>query len=169
MIGNVTVVMCAALFAAAGCSSSRKPMSANPPSTPDSGGRAAGVKPLTQAEASKLEGVEFQLKSLTLDGVAAAITGTRVKPFLSFVDGSRVAGNSGVNRFSGGYALTGPGEIRWSPGMASTRMAGPPEAMTLESSFLKALQACTRADVAENGLVLHDGGKTRMEFERIVK
>jgi heat shock protein HslJ len=51
----------------------------------------------------------------------------------------RMTGYSGVNSFFGSYD-TGGGGLRLSQ-LASTRRAGPPEMMQLESAFPKALAA----------------------------
>lgn len=53
------------------------------------------------------------------------------------VDGDRVAGHSGVNRYTAGVELDGS-SLTFGP-IASTRMAGPPERMETEQRFLAAL------------------------------
>jgi heat shock protein HslJ len=53
-------------------------------------------------------------------------------------DHGRVSGMVGVNRFNGSYTVSGD-TIECGPA-ATTRMAGPPELMTLENHFLAALE-----------------------------
>jgi heat shock protein HslJ len=82
-----------------------------------------------------------------------------------FADG-RVAGRSGVNTYSGTYAL-GPGSgLTFGP-MAMTRMAGPEPAMRAEGVFHKLL-ADTRSYRLDAGrlVLLDDGGNERLIFSR---
>jgi heat shock protein HslJ len=88
-------------------------------------------------DAHDLVGPEWKVTSiggevLLLDEDAGERT-----PFLTFDAEGKVAGSSGVNRVMGGYELDGD-ELRL-PALASTRMAGPPAAMAVESRFLAAL------------------------------
>jgi len=59
------------------------------------------------------------------------------KPTLQFLEEGRVAGFAGVNRFMGPVEARDVG-IGFGP-LASTMMAGPPEAMALEQSYLGAM------------------------------
>lgn len=72
---------------------------------------------------------------------------------VTFVDG-RVAGCAGINRF-GGQASVERDRIRVGP-LASTRMAGPPEAMAAEDQVLRALDATRRWEIVDDRLVLRD-------------
>jgi heat shock protein HslJ len=76
----------------------------------------------------------------------------------------RAAGSTGVNRWSGGYQLSGQ-SLEFGP-LITTRRAGPPEAMQLEREFTQALENVT--EIAHEGerLVLSDGDKARLVFER---
>ncbi len=67
----------------------------------------------------------------------------------------RATGSGGVNRFRTTFAATGQCGISFGP-VASTRMAGPDNAMTQESEFLAALTAATRFEITEGHLVLSD-------------
>jgi heat shock protein HslJ len=84
--------------------------------------------------------------------------GLRHHPFLSVEAQGRVSGFSGVNRFSG--ALDPDGE-RVFPPLATTRRAGPPEAMALETAFLSALGNAAAVELGEKRLTLSgpDGGR----------
>ena len=84
---------------------------------------------------------------------------------LSFSDG-RVAGNSGCNRLSGGYALTGEG-LSFTA-IATTRMACPAPQMETEQSVLAAFASITRFDIAADGQLLlqSDEGITALTARR---
>ena len=94
---------------------------------------------------------------VTLNG--AAITATR-PPTITFDGAGRVNGFSGVNRFGGSVESAEAGELHFGQ-MMSTKMAGPPEQMALESSFLDAL---TRADRYVE-LIFSAGKKMVVQFK----
>ena len=98
---------------------------------------------------------------VTLDG--AAITATR-PPTITFDGAGRVNGFSGVNRFGGSVESAEAGELHFGQ-MMSTKMAGPPEQMTLESSFLSALTRADRYAVADGKLNLSAGATTVIQFK----
>jgi len=76
----------------------------------------------------------------------------------------RVTGYSGVNIFSGGYDVTGS-RLRMSH-MASTRRAGTPQLMKLETTYLKALSA-TRSYRVDGDMLelLNVNGQVVARFE----
>jgi heat shock protein HslJ len=86
------------------------------------------------------------------------------KPWLEFEEKSRRAsGDSGCNRFSGGFQASGT-SLRFSP-MASTRRAClAEEANRLEMNFLQGLEKVTRFEVRQNVLRLYIGDKPSLEF-----
>ena len=94
---------------------------------------------------------------VTLDG--AAITATR-PPIITFDGAGRVNGFSGVNRFGGSVESPKAGELHFGQ-MMSTKMAGPPEQMALESSFLGALARADRYVVTDAELIF-SAGKTKL-------
>jgi heat shock protein HslJ len=59
---------------------------------------------------------------------------------MSFVENGRVGGDAGVNRYDATYATSGTNAIEIGA-VATTRMAGPAEAMEQEGQFLAALSA----------------------------
>lgn len=77
------------------------------------------------------------------------------------VDGTRIAGSMGVNRFSGqiddGMPL-GP--------LATTRMAGPAELMRQEDTLLEILQSADMVEVEGEGMFISSDGLLLMELER---
>jgi heat shock protein HslJ len=84
-----------------------------------------------------------------------AVGGAREAITMAFDAAGRVAGSAGVNRYSAS-AAAGPGWIRVAAGI-TTRMAGPPEAMQLESEFLARLQRAGTWHVDGDRLRLLDG------------
>ena len=83
--------------------------------------------------------------------------GLRGEPSLSVDAEGRVSGFSGVNRFSGALDRDGPRIFR---PLATTRRAGPPEAMALETAFLEAMSRATVVEGGRDRLTLSgpDGG-----------
>ena len=72
-------------------------------------------------------------------------------------EGGRVFGQSGCNRFSGGFALSGEG--LGFGAVAGTMMACPEDLMLVEQRFLGALPRVDRFDIAPDGaLELYAGG-----------
>jgi heat shock protein HslJ len=73
-----------------------------------------------------------------------------------------VAGYGGVNQYSGGYTMEG--DLPEFGPMRMTMMAGPPEAMELESSFMKALESMTGWRIADGELYFLSGETTIAVF-----
>lgn len=120
--------------------------------------------PATAAGLAALEESDLRLARLVADGRPVTIPAER-PPVLQFLEGGRVAGFAGVNRFNGGFTLGDGGALTWAPAMASTRMAGPPERMALESALLATLPATTRLGVLPYGVVFQsEDGKNVVEF-----
>ena len=61
-------------------------------------------------------------------------------------EGGKVAGNSGVNRYSGTAVINGS-NISFGP-LATTRRAGPPALMAQESTFLKAMSTVISLEIS---------------------
>ena len=100
---------------------------------------------------------------VTLDG--AAITATR-PPTITFDGAGRVNGFSGVNRFGGSVESAEAGELHFGQ-MMSTKMAGPPEQMALESSFLGALARADRYVVKDAELIFSAGKTKLVQFKNV--
>jgi heat shock protein HslJ len=99
-----------------------------------------------------LTGTEWLLVSI--EGDTVDVEGRT--PSLTFDDEGRVAGTTGVNRVVGSYEVVGPAGAELRIGaLATTRMAGPEDAMALEQQFLAALG--TGGDFAIDGDVLTVG------------
>lgn len=98
---------------------------------------------------------------ITLDGVAVE---TQRPPTLIFDGSGRVNGFSGVNRFGGSVESANAGQLHFGQ-MMSTKMAGPPEQMTLESSFLAALAGADRYSVTDTKLNIAAGKTTTIQLK----
>ena len=70
----------------------------------------------------------------------------------------QMAGQSGVNRYSGSYRLS-PGDRLTLGPVAGTRMAGPPEAMEAEQAFFRLLEQVQTYRRAADELTLADAGR----------
>jgi predicted amidohydrolase YtcJ/heat shock protein HslJ len=82
-------------------------------------------------------------------------------PTMMFADG-KVSVFGGINQLSGSYALVQNSVIMGD--IVSTKKAGPPELMELESSFAKALAKVDGFNVSENELTLSTDGKVVAVF-----
>jgi putative lipoprotein len=80
-----------------------------------------------------LRGTEWTCASVNAEAVLDGAA-----PTLTISADGKVSGNSGVNRFGGSIEESGKA-LRFSQ-LSSTRMAGPPDRMKLEASFLSALE-----------------------------
>ena len=77
-----------------------------------------------------------------LEGEPVEIGADELAPSLVLdLEEARVTGSGGVNRLTGQFALSGD-ELRFGP-LATTRMAGPEEAMQREAALLAALARVT--------------------------
>jgi putative lipoprotein len=124
----------------------------------------AGMESAPDSEsAALLAKTHWQLTEV--EGMPVPVEAGWREPNLQFdSEKKRVTGYSGVNIFSGGYAATGSG-LRMTQ-MASTRRAGPPELMKLETAFLKALSATRSYRVNGDTLELLDSdGRVLARFE----
>ncbi len=84
--------------------------------------------------------------------IGAAPADDASPPALAFTREGHVAGTTGINRFSGGYTLTG-GVLTISP-LLMTRMAGPEHLMDQERRFTEALAATTTVMLEDDTLTL---------------
>lgn len=85
----------------------------------------------------------------TVQSVRGAPVPAESAAFLGFGDAGRVHGNTGVNQLTGSWSLDA-GALEFGP-LASTRMAGPPALMDLESRLFTALQQVRRAELGDDG------------------
>ena len=133
---------------------------------PNNAPKAASAAPFSTIKWSDLVGAPFTLTSLAVKTQKIALPATR-RPTIQFAEKNRVSGSAGVNLYAVEGAVSGKDDLSWSGPAAATKMAGPPEAMALEDSFLEALQAVTRIELRDGQLRLTSAdGTTRMEFNR---
>ena len=112
-----------------------------------------------------LAGTAWQLAAMP---GATALVGPRGPLSLSFDEAGRASGNSGVNRFSAGVEADAT-RLAFRAAI-STRMAGPPEAMALESLFLARLQQTASWRIEGDRLTLRDAtGAELMTFSRALQ
>lgn len=109
---------------------------------------------LASTPPAELTGAEWVLESV--DGKPVPAT---KPPRLSVDATGRVSGFAGCNRFFGRFVFEDQA-LMVSGGLGLTRMACPPEVMTLEKSFSRALEEATRWSRSGSSLTLEgDGGK----------
>jgi heat shock protein HslJ len=93
---------------------------------------------------------------MELDGEPVEIGPDEIVPSLVLdLEESHVSGSGGVNRLTGTFALN-EDELRFGP-LATTRMAGPEEAMEREQAFLAALERVTSYELDGRTLTLLAG------------
>jgi heat shock protein HslJ len=91
-----------------------------------------------------------------LDGLPVEVGPDEIVPSLVFdLEESRVSGSGGVNRLTGAFALD-EDELRFGP-LATTRMAGPGEAMQREQAVVAALERVTSYELDGRSLTLLAG------------
>jgi heat shock protein HslJ len=116
------------------------------------------------AAARSAESPVWTLASMEVDGETPSLV-SRSEITLSFVEPSGVVGSAGVNRYSGDFTRAEDGRIVWSDAIASTKMAGPPDLMAQEDTFLEALRRTDDMILEKDALVLQSGdGSVRLVF-----
>ena len=106
---------------------------------------------------------EWTLQAMTIDEVEYPLSGKM--PTMQFEDEGRVFGFSSVNRYFGAIEFDKQGEVKWSDGFGSTKMAGPPEAMEQENAFMKGLLKTDRLRLYGNMLTAYSmDKKTVLKF-----
>jgi putative lipoprotein len=110
-----------------------------------------------------MENVAWRLVELL--GEPVSTTAGDEAPSLRFDAASKtVTGHTGVNRFNGGYVLDG--EALSFGVLATTRRAGPPERMELETRFLQSLERTRTGVVSGSTLELRGDGTLLARLER---
>lgn len=102
---------------------------------------------------------------LEIDG--EAVTEAGKTPSLDILEDGSVAGVGGVNRFHTQLEVL-DGRMSLGP-IAATKMAGPPEAMDLESAFLTRLGGVSTFEIEGDTLLLRAGDNQALTFERKVE
>lgn len=122
-----------------------------------------GTPNSTAAEPAKpLMGTVWTLAEM--DGKALAVTEGLRTPTLQLDSATkRASGISGINRIFGSFESSGS-TLKFGP-IGGTKMAGPPAAMAVERSFLKAMAGVTSFTIASNRLELKAGDKAVLRFQ----
>jgi ABC-type Na+ transport system ATPase subunit NatA/heat shock protein HslJ len=107
--------------------------------------------PITAENFQTIAGMQWTLQQMTLKGKEYPLVGE--KPFIQFVDDSKVNGFASINRFFGSFKVDEDGHVSWPGPFGSTRMAGPQDLMDQEDAFLKALPQTDR--LSKDGMYLH--------------
>lgn len=126
--------------------------------------------------AGKDDPARAALQSISGEWVLSEINGAPLRdtlpdnfraPTLSIDAEGNVSGFAGINRMRGSLdpAALARGEFRV-PSMASTKMAGPPEAMSVESRYLQAITDAEAYSLEEGTLVLRRGDQPLLRFVR---
>lgn len=107
---------------------------------------------------------DWDLVSFEKDGEKISVA-TATLSITDNGDGSyAVSGFSGVNNYSGSLTVSG-NNITFAPNLASTRMAGPQDAMEFEAAYLELLGNADTLSVTDSELSL-SGGKTVARFAK---
>jgi heat shock protein HslJ len=134
-------------------------------------GLLPGTQSIAKAESAvqdalrEKQGIEHRLTKLVVGGKEKPLP-AQPKITLTITGNGLLGGNSGINRYSGGFKIDNVGGVHWNtPGFSSTMMAGPEDLMNLEQQFLGALQSTQRIKVLRQGLTFEtEDGTTRLEF-----
>ena len=104
----------------------------------------------------KLTDYQWLLKTMYINGESLVITANN--PSVVFTDSSRINGYGGCNRFFGNYEENGS--------KLSIQVLGVTQAMCpdieIEDRFLAILRNVTTYEIAEEQLVLYDGGNQQL-------
>lgn len=104
----------------------------------------------------------------SLQGTPLTLPQGARQPTLSFTPDGKVSGTGGVNRLASSIDLPSlaKGQFKLAPA-ASTKMAGPPEAMALEDTFYRLLGEATGLSIDADTLSLTNTGGELLKFVRI--
>jgi heat shock protein HslJ len=119
---------------------------------------------ITAENYKTIAGMQWILQQMTVDGKSIELLGE--KPFIQFdPEENKVTGFASLNRFFGSVKIDNEGHVQWPGPFGSTRMAGSPEQMQQEDTFLKALPRTEWLSKAGSNLyATSDDGKTRLVF-----
>jgi len=154
------IVLGLGIVLAAGCTS------ASTSSAGSSPGTQPMPIPMTTPLPQALAGSAWQVVALPRFSLAPGTSLSLASLTLRFEEPARAAGNSGVNRYSA--QVNADASLLRFVSPISTRMAGPPELMALESAFLVRLQAVSAWKIDGNRLRLSDAaGLELIVLERV--
>ena len=155
-------VICACVVLSSACSGDSAGTRAADPAVP---GTAAEISPEAAMEEERTTVPAELVGSWTLvaiDGQPVPQVGKT--PTLEILEDGSAAGVSGVNRFRTTIDTAG-GRLSFGP-VALTKMAGPPAAMELESTFMELLGAATGYRFEGDSLRIVAGDTKILSFEK---
>lgn len=130
-------------------------------------GLSSGCQTPTGSSLASWQGVELKLIRLVDQGKTLTLPADLPITLQWDADG-RVHGQGPVNRYFGAVSRPSDGSILWQGALGSSRMAGSPEAMTLESEFFRSLTQTTEVKVTAESLTLRsENGQTVAEWVRL--
>jgi heat shock protein HslJ len=116
-----------------------------------------------QDEPAALEGQDWHLVAYAVDGGIEAVPWTIEATLL--LEGGSASGSAGCNTFNGSYTLAEE-QLTFDPAIATTRMACPGPASTVESAYMSLLPQTATWAIADGVLSLFDAaGAGLLEFE----
>jgi heat shock protein HslJ len=134
--------------------------------TQDGGTRLEFVERAKLEALAAVKDTKFLLVRMVVNSSDLALDPNSPITLLLAADG-HASGSAAINRYHGGYTLSDDGNFALTGPLATTRMAGPPELMALEDSFLKALGTVTALQPAEGGAALwNDDRSVLLEFRQ---
>ena len=161
-VKKVFQIICACVALSSACSGDRAGTRGSDPAGP---GTATEITPEAAME-EQLTKVPSELLGswilVIIDGVPVPEVGKT--PTLEILEDGTAAGVSGVNRFRTTIDAAG-GRLSFGP-VALTKMAGPPAAMEIESTFMEHLGAATGYRVEGNFLRVVAGDTEILSFEK---
>lgn len=108
----------------------------------------------------------WTLQSWTIDGKQTKVPTVGIT--IRFEKKDKCSGRSGVNSYGGTYIQGSNNSLRFGS-LFGTEMAGPPNLMQLESTYLSLLAKVSKFNLSKDGLTLLDGtSKTKLQFLRPV-
>ena len=116
---------------------------------------------ITSESLGRIAGMQWTLRKMTIDGQQYKLADER--PFIKFENDGKLSGFASINRFFGSMQIDNQGAVKWTAPFGSTKMAGPPELMQQEDSFLDALQKTERLSTERIYLYLQNSdGRTEL-------
>jgi heat shock protein HslJ len=119
---------------------------------------------ITAKNFKTIAGAQWILQQMIIDGKAITLVGER--PYIQFdANESKVTGFASVNRFFGSVKIDKAGRVQWPGPFGATRMAGSPEQMKQEDTFLKSLPKTNR--LSTSGINLYaasEDGQIKLIF-----